>query len=124
MALAVMRERVCANRALSFLFSSGYHDCLVRIQPLQAELPTLKLAYNDMLGTCVTLTEDDREVVVGTRDGLVVVWNVEWASCAGVTRRGLAQHTTDEAAAYAFSTQLPRLILPGLPSKGECAAEK
>ena len=30
-----------------------------------------------MLGTCITLTEDDREVVVGTRDGLVVVWNVE-----------------------------------------------
>ena len=78
MALAVMRERVCADRALSFLFSSGYHDCLVRIQPLQSELPVMKLAYNDMMATCLTLTEDEREVVVGTRDGLIIVWSIEW----------------------------------------------
>ena len=64
MALACMRERVCVNQSLTRLFSAGYHDCLVRIQPLQSELPVMKLAYNDMMATCLTLTEDEREVVV------------------------------------------------------------
>ena len=78
MALACMRERVCVNQSLTRLFSAGYHDCLVRIQPLQSELPVMKLAYNDMMATCLTLTEDEREVVVGTRDGLIIVWSIEW----------------------------------------------
>ena len=31
----------------------------------------------------VTLTEDEREVVVGTRDGLIIVWSIEWGVWRG-----------------------------------------
>lgn len=56
-------------------------------------------------------------MIVGTREGLVIVWNVEWASDAS-----LILETTlrpgDHAQQAETAVRLPRLILPGLPAKG------
>ena len=68
-------------------------------------------------GTCIALTEDATEVIVGTREGLVIVWNVESVNHSPLIFRNdstATEHTQQTETAI----RLPRLILPGLPAKG------
>ena len=74
--LALMRARFCTDASLTRLFSTGHHDCAVCVQQLGGEAPPRKLRYNGVLGSCIALTEDASEVLVGTRDGLVVGWEL------------------------------------------------
>lgn len=31
-----------------------------------------------LMGSCIALSDDCNDIVVGTREGLVVVWNIEY----------------------------------------------
>lgn len=61
------------------------------------------------MGSCIALSDDCNDIVVGTRDGLLVVWNIEYYFSSFMSCR---ENDNEQ-----FSLRLPRLILPGLPSK-------
>ena len=85
--LSQMRARLCVDPKLQRLFSTGQFDSTVTISSLQGDAAQSRLHYNGrneeggsslaVVGTCIALTEDATEVIVGSREGLVIVWNIE-----------------------------------------------
>ena len=86
---SIMRQRFCIDPSFKYLYSTGCHDCAVRIISLISNTTVAKLCYNGifftissyiigLMGSCVALSDDCNDLIVGTRDGLLVVWNIEY----------------------------------------------
>lgn len=63
-----------------------------------------------LMGSCIALSDDCNDIIVGTREGLVIVWNIEYQFLF------VFDYRSDETGVFTNAHQ-PRLILPGLPSK-------
>ncbi|KAK8798674.1 hypothetical protein WA158_007758 [Blastocystis sp. Blastoise] len=123
---STVRARIAVDSNNNMLISTGHWDCTLRIKNLDDDTPPQKYVYQSVIGSCVSLTEDGKEAIMGTREGLVLVWdlvslaqqttiNQSGSKMLGRLTRALSSKSKNGSSKG--NEVLPRLILLGLPSK-------